>query len=87
MDELNNIKGNEIDKLLPTEEEIADIRSALLRSKFPVPDIDAEWTKLSSKIKDEETQDETQEESPSRVHIYIWSAVAACLALLSAIMI
>ena len=52
MDELNNRKGNEIDKLLPTEEEIADIRSALLRSKFPVPDIDAEWTKLSSKIKD-----------------------------------
>lgn len=85
MDELNNIKGNEIDKLLPTEEEIADIRSALLRSKFPVPDIDAEWTKLSSKIKDEETQDETQEESPSRVHIYIWSAVAAVAACLACV--
>lgn len=70
MNEFNKIEGNEIDKLLPTKEEIADVRNALLRSKFPVPDIDAEWAKLSDKIKDEESQeDEAFKENISKEEI------------------
>lgn len=54
MDELKDIQGDDLDQLLPTEEEMDDIRNALLRSHFPVPDIDAEWEKISCKMKDDE---------------------------------
>lgn len=54
MDELKDIQEDDLDQLLPTEEEMDDIRNALLRSHFPVPDIDAEWEKISCKMKDDE---------------------------------
>lgn len=85
MDELENIEEKELDKLLPTEEEMAAIRNALLRSKFPVPDIDAEWAKISDQMKAEDSGETEEEmEEPSRPYYkYVVGAIvaaAACLA-------
>lgn len=85
MDELDNIEEKELDKLLPTTEEMADLRNALLRSKFPVPDIDAEWAKISDQMKADDSVDaEDEMETPSHPYYkYVIGAIvaaAACLA-------
>ena len=85
MDELDNIEEKKLEEQLPTKEEAADIRNALLRSKFPVPDIDAEWVKISDQIKADDLDSERLEmKAPSHAYYkYIISgivAAAACLA-------
>ncbi len=73
MDRYNH--DEELEKLLPSDEEVAELKNVFLRSRFPMPDVDEEWNKIAEEIQDEPRR---------RPYLYIIGVaigVAACLAL------
>lgn len=79
MDKNNHI-DEELEKLLLSEEEMADLRNAFQRSRFPMPNVEEEWNKIADEIHDDEVQDRSYRRTPI---IYIGGivAIAACLLL------
>lgn len=73
MDRYN--KDEEVEKLLTSNEEMTELKNVFLRSHFPMPDIEEEWSKIA---------DEIQDEPRRRSYLYIIGiaiGVAACLVL------
>ena len=78
MDKMNRT-DEELEKLLLSSEDAADVRNVFQRSHFPVPNVDEEWNKIAHEIQDEP---DLSSKLHFRSYHILWGsivAIAACL--------
>lgn len=77
MDKMNNI-DEELENLLLSQEEAADVRDVFRRSHFPVPCVEDEWNKIAQDIQNEPDSSHVAPARSYKIIIGGVIAIAAC---------